>query len=88
MRRTSTGVGTARVTLLSSPSTAIYALFGLVYIKMGRAADAAAPMRMAMRLDPNQPMNSALLGIAEFAQARFAEPNSKGFARRRSDDAL
>ena len=49
------------------------ALLGRLRLKMGEAKTALDPLRQAIRLDPNQPLFVAWLGIAEFALDNYAE---------------
>ena len=49
------------------------ALLGRLRVKMGDPRDAVDPLRQAIRLDPNQPLFVAWLGVAEFALDDYAE---------------
>ena len=49
------------------------ALLGRLRVKMGEARTALEPLRQAIRLDPNQPLFEAWLGVAEFALGNYAE---------------
>lgn len=63
----------ARARTLEPNDADAIALLGRLRVKMGDANAALDPLRQAIRLDPNQPLFMAWLGIAEFARDNYAE---------------
>ena len=63
----------ARARALEPNDADAIALLGRLRLKMGDANAALDPLRQAIRLDPNQPLFVAWMGIAEFALDHYAE---------------
>jgi TolB-like protein len=63
----------ARARALEPNDADAIALLGRLRVKMGEANAALDPLRQAIRLDPNQPLFVAWLGVAEFARDNYTE---------------
>ena len=66
----------ARARALEPNDADAIALLGRLRVRMGEAKAALDPLRQAIRLDPNQPLFVAWLGVAEFALDNYAESAS------------